>query len=334
MTLPKVRLCSEDDEEGISRLRRACHESGFFYLEDAMDESVCRRCADAALEFFKSPPELKESLSYELSPAFRGYMRIGVENTNGVIDQREQVELGPSEEISMREEIIAERLRGPNQWPPGGQLRASTEAWLDACRQVSKKLVRLMALALGLPPHGLDDVLGPRPHFQAKLAYYPAPSGSVGAHTDSGFLTLLWQDAAGLEVLSATDGTWTKIEPLERCLVCNIGEMLQLATGGYFLATPHRVRSTNTSRLSLPYFWNPSLDVVVENVEVRAPWSSSRIPLSEDDSTSIRSKDENRLMRAYGHNAFKSLARSHPKVFARHHPDLRILPDGTILKAN
>ena len=36
------------------------------------------------------------------------------------------------------------------------------------------------------------------------------------------------------------------------------------------------------------------------------------------------------LLRAYGANAFKSLARSHPLVFARHHPDLCVRDDGTV----
>lgn len=39
----------------------------------------------------------------------------------------------------------------------------------------------------------------------------------------------------------------------------------------------------------------------------------------------------NRLLPSYGMNAFKSLARSHPLVFARHHPDLRVLADGQVV---
>ncbi len=33
----------------------------------------------------------------------------------------------------------------------------------------------------------------------------------------------------------------------------------------------------------------------------------------------------------YGANALKSLARSHPAVFDRHHPDLRVLEDGRVV---
>jgi isopenicillin N synthase-like dioxygenase len=45
-----------------------------------------------ARQFFNSPLKEKLSISYESSPAFRGYMALGVENTAGRMDQREQVE--------------------------------------------------------------------------------------------------------------------------------------------------------------------------------------------------------------------------------------------------
>ena len=57
-------------------------------------------------------------------------------------------------------------------------------------------------------------VLGPAPHWQAKLAWYPAagaaPAQGVGAHHDSGWLTLLWADAPGLEARLA-DGRWVDV---------------------------------------------------------------------------------------------------------------------------
>ena len=37
-----------------------------------------------------------------------------------------------------------------------------------------------------------------------------------------------------------------------------------MASGGYLLATPHRVLSTPVTRLSVPFFYNPSLETVVE----------------------------------------------------------------------
>ena len=65
-----------------------------------------------------------------------------------------------------------------------------------------------------------------------------------------------------------------------------------------------------------------SLSAVVDVVcdPSQLPWTRDRPPAETRHS----------LLRAYGANAFKSLARSHPLVFARHHPDLCVLEDGTV----
>ena len=143
----------------------------------------------------------------------------------------------------------------------------------------------------------------------------------VGAHSDSGWLTLLWADQPGLEAQLRT-GEWVAVPPRDGAVAVNLGEMLQLASGGYYRATPHRVSASTVRRLSLPFFWNPSLSAIVDVVcdPSRLPWTRDRPPTETRHS----------LLRAYGANAFKSLARSHPRVFERHHPDLYVKEDGTV----
>ena len=43
-------------------------------------------------------------------------------------------------------------------------------------------------------------------------------------------------------------------------------------------------------------------------------------------------RPRNAMLTEYGANALKSLARSHPAVFARHHPDLAVLEDGRVVR--
>ena len=45
-----------------------------------------------------------------------------------------------------------------------------------------------------------------------------------------------------------------------------------------------------------------------------------------------KEKKKNPLLEAYGANALKSLARSHPEVMARHHPDLVVGEDGAVAR--
>ena len=307
-------------ETHIDALRTACHETGLFYLK--LDDAACERCAAAARVFFDSDATAKAFCSYEASPALRGYMKLGVENTAGIIDAREQIELG--REDGTCDDGVAQRLVGQNRWPDdGGALRNACEPWLAAMSVASARVTRCLSVGLGLDENTLDErVLGPCPHWQAKLASYPPGAGpGVGAHSDSGWLTLLWADQPGLQAQLRT-GEWVDVAPVASAVAVNLGEMLQLASGGFYRATPHRVGPSARRRLSLPFFWNPSLSAVVDVVvdSTKLPWTRPGPAAAARHS----------LLRAYGANAFKSLARSHPEVFERHHPDLCVRGDGTV----
>ena len=80
-----------------------------------------------------------------------------------------------------------------------------------------------------------------------RIFHYPAGQGErwgVAEHTDYGLLTLLAQDASGgLQVKSGDQ--WLDAPPIEGTLVCNIGDMLDRLTGGWYRSTPHRVRNAS-----------------------------------------------------------------------------------------
>ena len=110
-------------------------------------------------------------------------------------------------------------------------------------------------------------------------------SFGVGAHTDSGYLSILLQDDVGGLQVQNGEGEWIEAPPLPGCMVVNLGEMLQLCTGGYYLATPHRVvsrpSSENKDRISVPYFWNPRLDAVISPIDPlpeTLPWAGDVSP--------------------------------------------------------
>ena len=110
--------------------------------------------------------------------------------------------------------------------------------------------------------------------------------------------------------------------------MCNLGEQTEIWSNGYFLATPHRVQCNSLSqRLSVPLFYNPSLTTRWEPISDISSlhWQRS----NERKTWSLRS---NTILASVGENTFKSLARSHPNVFAKHHRDLQVLPDGRIIR--
>lgn len=343
MRLPllDMRRWHESPAAFAQELRIACHRFGFFQLRHRIPDHVAERTMNEARRFFARPVEEKQRIGYGSSSAFRGYMAYGVENTAGKPDLREQVEIA-AEGLPAAADAWPpyERLRGPNQWPDvQPQLKEAIEEFSGYMMGVSTELTHALCIAMGLEREAIQPLFEPAPHWQLKLASYEAvasdPSGEpgmgVGAHTDSGFLTMLLQDdSGGLEAF--TQGEWIDVDPLGAdVLVCNLGEVCEMMSGGYLLATPHRVRSTPRPRLSIPYFYNPALEAVVEPLEL-----PSHLPWEREPEYGQRTqwrRPQNALLAHYGANAFKSLARSHPAVFERHHPDLRLLDDGRVVRA-
>jgi len=68
---------------------------------------------------------------------------------------------------------------------------------------------------------------------------------------------LLAQDENGGLQIAAPEG-WIDAAPIAGTLVCNIGDMLERLTGGWYRSTAHRVRNlSGRSRLSFPFFLDP-----------------------------------------------------------------------------
>jgi isopenicillin N synthase-like dioxygenase len=108
-----------------------------------------------------------------------------------------------------------------------------------------------------------------------RIFSYPPPDPQadgwgVGEHTDYGLLTLLGQDASGGLQVAGPDG-WIDALPIPGTFVCNIGDMLDRLTGGWYRSTPHRVRNlSGRSRLSFPFFLDPGFAAEVPPLPARA----------------------------------------------------------------
>ena len=94
------------------------------------------------------------------------------------------------------------------------------------------------------------------------------PRWGVGEHTDYGVLTILKQDdSGGLEVKGRSG--WMEALPIASTFVCNLGDMLDRMTGGWYRSTPHRVRNpTDRDRLSCPFFFDPNFYAKVQPIDL------------------------------------------------------------------
>lgn len=89
-------------------------------------------------------------------------------------------------------------------------------------------------------------------------------------HVDIGGITLLWADHApgGLEVAINEGNDWVPVQIPEDCWLLQVGELLQLWTGGKIPANLHRVANPPRehavcARRSVAFFHHPKPDVIV-----------------------------------------------------------------------
>jgi isopenicillin N synthase-like dioxygenase len=304
-------------------LRSATRDVGFFYLTGTgVSPELEARLLQAAKDFFALPEADKLAIENVRSPHFRGYTRVGGELTQGRVDWREQIDIGPEREaITDPDGPGYNRLVGPNLWPAAQpELREVVSEWHDRLTGIARKLLRAWALSLGAEEDYFDHHFGD-PQTLIKIVRYPGkdnptPQQGVGAHKDSGVLTLLWVEPGkgGLQVLR--DGEWVDAPPVPGAFVVNIGELLEYATQGYLTATNHRVISPRfpDERISVPFFFNPALDAVLPIIDLPAELAADAHGVEEDPTNPIHA--------TYGENALKSRLRAHPDVAERWHPDL------------
>ncbi|MEZ5249439.1 MAG: 2OG-Fe(II) oxygenase family protein [Ilumatobacteraceae bacterium] len=120
----------------------------------------------------------------------------------------------------------------------------------------------------------------------------PADAVRAAAHEDINLLTVLpAANEPGLQVRDLA-GNWHDVPCDFGSIAINAGDMLQLATGGYYPSTTHRVTNptgdgARRSRLSLPLFLHPADDVVL--AEGRTAFSYLRERIAELRSQDLKS---------------------------------------------
>ncbi len=325
LDLSELQAGEEAAQRFLDDLRRATHEVGFFYLVGHdVPPALIDKIISTAREFFALPDADKLAIQNVQSPHFRGYTRIGGERTQGAVDWREQIDIGPERPAVPAGPGVPdwERLEGPNQWPTAmPHLREVVQDWTSEMMRVGLTLLRAWALALGQPADIFDEAFADRPSTLLKIVRYPGRDDAdhrqgVGSHKDGGVLTLLLIEpgTAGLQV--AGDDGWIDAPPMPGAFVVNIGELLEVATDGYLKATVHRVWSppVGADRISVPFFYNPALSSTIPVLRLPSALAAEAAGVTADPSNPIYS--------TYGANLLKSRLRAHPDVAAIHHSDL------------
>jgi isopenicillin N synthase-like dioxygenase len=266
----------QSGQEAVAReIHKACRETGFFYVSHhGLKQDLIDAQFAWAARFFALPLEEKLALHMKNSPSASGYEPIGGQTLDS---QDASADLAPPD---LKEGYYCGPEDGAatlavNQWPaalPG--FRDQMLSYATSVRHVADHLMRLLARSLDLPA----DWFAPfhiRPTMTLRIIKYPPhPADALdnqlgaGAHTDWGGITLLAQDdAGGLEVRNAA-GHWIQAPPIPGTLIVNLGDLVARWTNGVYTSNMHRVRNKSSSgaRYSMPFFFGPQPDSVIEPI--------------------------------------------------------------------
>lgn len=269
-------------QEIADHIHRACRDWGFFYVEKhGVPVKLQEELLELSRTFFAQPEDVKMHIAMSKGGrAWRGYFPVGNELTSGKPDGKEGIYFGTEildeHHPKVRDQIP---LHGRNQFARVGdeehKFRDVILSYMSAIENLGRLIMTGVARSLGLEKDFFNkNYLRDEPTSLFRIFNYPASycqqQGNenlwgVGEHTDYGMLTILLQDDIGGLQVKTSQGEWIQAPPIPNTFVCNIGDMLERMTGGYYRSTPHRVRNVSTShdRLSFPFFLDPNWDVEV-----------------------------------------------------------------------
>ncbi len=313
-------LDGSDPAEVADRIDAACRSLGFFRITGhGIPDELFDRLDRLARFFFELPDQTKRQVAMEhAGAAWRGWFPVRGELTSGRPDRKEGIYVGLEHGPDHDRVRAGTPLHGSNLFPPG-ELGPTILEWLDAVRPVADAVMAAVATGLGLPPDWFADHLTHDPTVLFRIFHYPALDDNaesdewgVGEHTDYGLLTLLAQDELGGLQVRTPGGEWLDVPAERGVLVCNIGDMLDKLTEGRYRSTPHRVRNVSgQSRLSFPYFFDPSWDAEV------APLPLADSPPADDAERRWDGASVHAWTGRYGDYLTAKVARVFPDLFTR-----------------
>lgn len=235
----------------IQKLRDGCLEAGFVSVTNALPNApATTQAMERADQFFALEDSDPKKLAVSVRQTGRRYGWTPLFNEPayepGTLAYVESFDFGRG---------------GDNVWPELPGFREDMKACWDTVAGIGDRVLAALALAAGLDSHFFANKCASRELSTMRLLHYPANDAPVSAnhvgisaHTDFECITLLVQDAPGLELRNRA-GQWLDAPSDEGRVVVLLGDMIERWTNGYYRATGHRVRNTNEKRMSIVMFF-------------------------------------------------------------------------------
>ena len=149
---------------------------------------------------------------------------------------------------------------------------ATMRAYYDHMIAVSQAMIRSIGRSAGFDEgmirarfdgdHSTLRLLDYKPGAKSPVKGEDGAELSAGLHTDASGLSLLWQQAPGLQA-QGPDGVHRDIPMVPNAISVHVGDVMTRLTDGAVPATPHRVLASDTARRSIGFFLEPALTAPV-----------------------------------------------------------------------
>ena len=161
-------------------------------------------------------------------------------------------------------------LYGSNRWPEHVSAMPTVVAsWWASMDAVADRVTAVLTGAIGMNPDALAEAME-APLTNTTLLHYPErhpddPTPGFHPHKDITVVTILNPDPVGGLQLQTRDRRWVEAECPHDALLVNVGDLLEVWSGGRLVSTPHRVTNPDgAERYSAPFFVVPNHRTVVE----------------------------------------------------------------------
>ncbi|KAH7863162.1 hypothetical protein Vadar_014110 [Vaccinium darrowii] len=173
-------------------------------------------------------------------------------------------------------------------WPEKpARYREVVGTYVLEVKNLSLRILDLICEGLGIELGYFGDELSKTQQFVVNH-YPPCPDPSlvlgINGHYDSQILTLLQQEAYGLQIFN--DGKWVGVEPLPDAFLIGINDQLEIISNGKLKSTFHRaVTNTSIARTSLASSIGPSWESIIELAKALVSESNPKLfkPISSKD---------------------------------------------------
>ncbi|KAL5231966.1 hypothetical protein ABZP36_030742 [Zizania latifolia] len=277
LDLPVVDLASPDLGATVESVRKACVDSGFFYVvSHGIEDGLLEKLFAESRKLFELP--LEEKMALRRNSYHRGYTP----------PYAEKLDFSSKFEGDLKESFYVGPIGGDgsqndaNQWPSEEHFpcwKETIKLYHATALSIGKRILSLIALSLNLDAELFENIGAfSCPSAFLRLLHYPgavneSDDGNYGAsaHSDYGMITILATDGTpGLQICREKDRHprhWEDVHHIDGALIVNIGDLLERWTNCIFRSTLHRVVAVGKERYSVAFFLDPNPNLVVQCLE-------------------------------------------------------------------